>query len=71
MSIWSDIQDRSAGETVRKEDDVKENLWQWDYPSIEDIHKEYIRQSNEVKDLSSRLKELSRSLRTKCKYYKV
>ena len=31
MSIWSDIQDRSAGEAIRKED---ENIVNMDYASL-------------------------------------
>lgn len=41
MSIWSDIQDRSAGITKRKEDEIEEDNNQWMFcgvvNSIEDL----------------------------------
>ena len=41
MSIWSDMEDRSAGITKRKEDEIEEDYHQWMFcgvvNSIEDL----------------------------------
>jgi hypothetical protein len=42
MSIWSDIEKRSAGETVRKEDEVNiRDFWDQMFESLH-IPKEYL-----------------------------
>jgi len=28
MSLWADLEDRSSGDVIRKEDQVNENLWE-------------------------------------------
>ncbi len=55
MSIWSDIQDRSAGEAIRKED---ENIVNMDYASL------YPRLilSNDLKNARITLNELTKEL---------
>lgn len=55
MSIWSDIQDRSAGEAIRKED---ENIVNMDYASL------YPRLilSNDLKNAQITLNELTKEL---------
>ena len=40
-SIWSDIQDRSAGETIRKEDDIDLLDFEGFYKHIENRYKNY------------------------------
>ena len=76
MSIWSDIQDRSDGSVVRKEDEIQKNLWcnagkYFNISSdlikrdINELLKQNIQLSDEIADLRRELNKFEWDLKYK------